>query len=159
MLACHAGGLALAADAARAVDPSAASWPPSSDRSFVDALHERIGRDGIVPSFARVEIALLSAGQPMFAFGTSGGAILQLNLYGFPDPKGTAELVAPLIDAAVGSASRYAVQLNGIEIVFHRRRTYNPMQVWAAAPPWGTGQIVRIPLSTELIDAMKPSGE
>ncbi|HSF93940.1 MAG TPA: hypothetical protein VLA52_02865 [Thermohalobaculum sp.] len=109
-----------------------------------------------MPDFARLEIAPVSAGRPTFTFRDPGQVILQLNLYGFPDPKGTSALVAPLIDAASSIAARHALALTGIEIVFHRRDGYNPMQVWAAKPPYSAEQTSLTPLGAELIESMRP---
>ena len=151
--------MAVAGNAVTAPSPLADARLAPAQHEFIDTLYERIERDGIVPEFSRLEIAPLYANQPTFAFRQAGYVVLQLNIYGYPDPKGTAELVAPLLEAAVNTSTRYALQLNGIEIVFHRRRGYNPMQVWAATPPWGPEQLFLTPLSAELIDAMKPNGE
>ena len=112
-----------------------------------------------LPEFAWLEIAPLFVDRLTFAFRNSGQVVLRMNVHGYPDPKGTAALVAPLIDAASSTAERYALALTGIEIVFHRRHRYHPMQVWAAIPPWGADQIFLTPLSAELIETMKPPRE
>lgn len=133
--------------------PAAASLTRTVDAVFIDALYQEIERTGSVPEFAWLEIAPLYIDRPTFAFRGEKQVVLQLNIFGYPDPKGTRETVAPLLEAAASTADRYRVPLSGIEIVFHRRRAFNPMQVWAATPPWGDNQIFQTPLSAEQIEA------
>ena len=128
---------------------AAQSVPPSDSAlagdAFVEALHRRIGQDKIVPEFGRLEIPPLVVNEKTFAFPEKQGTVLQLNIFGYPDPKGTQNLVAPLIEAAVSVAGGHEVSLDGIEVIFHRRDEFNPMQIRAATPPWGPEQIFFVP--------------
>lgn len=136
--------------------PMAQSDSPA-DEAFIEALRQRISQEKIVPEFGRLEIPPLYVNKPTFAFPENQGRVLQLNIFGYPDPKGTSQLVAPLIALGAQVAEQHQVSLAGIEIVFHRRQEYNPMQVWAATFPWGEAQTFRTPLTDELVEAMKPA--
>lgn len=130
---------------------------PPADEAFIDSLRQRINQEKIVPEFGQLEIPPLYVNKPTFAFPENQGSVLQLNLFGYPDPKGTSQLVAPLIAVGAQVAEQHELSLAGIEIVFHRRQDYNPMQVWAATSPWGEAQTFRIPLTDELVKTMEPA--
>ena len=121
----------------------------SIDQTFIDLLQQRIDQGKIIPEFARLEQPGLFVNKPTLAFRENQGTVLQLNIFGYPDPKGTKEIVAPLIEAGATVANQHEISLTGIEVIFHRRETYNPMQVWANTPPWKEGQMFLTPPTTE----------
>ena len=134
--------------------PSSTPAPPIDEAAFKSDLYQQIADRDVVPQFATLTIAPLYIEQPTFAFRPNEGIILQLNIFGYPDPKGTKQLVAPLIELGADVAARHEVSLNGIEVVFHRRSNYNPMQVWANIPPWDIEEMILTPLTRELIEEM-----
>lgn len=137
---------ACATTAAQSGPATTAESPSSSsEQTFIEALHQRLSRDKTVPEFGRLEIPPLYIKKPTFAFPENQGTVLQLNIFGFPDAKGTQQLVAPLIGIAAEVADEYEIALSGIEVVFHRRQTHHPMLVWANTPPWEADNIFLTP--------------
>ena len=106
-----------------------------NQESLITALHDAINSQQLVPDFARFELVPIQ-NRPTLAFPENQGLVIKINIFGYPDPKGTDRLVGPLVEVTAEVAERQQVSLNGLEIVFHRRQNNNPMQVWAARPPW-----------------------
>ena len=113
----------------------------AKDQTFIDLLQQRIDQGKIIPEFATLKRPGLIVNKPTSAFRENQGTVLQFNIFGYPDPKGTKEIVAPLIEVGATVADQHEITLSGIEVIFHRRETYNPMQVWANTPPWGKGRM------------------
>jgi len=127
----------------------------STDQVFIEALQQRIDQEQMVPEFARLAQPELFINKPTFAFRENPGTVLQLNVFGYPDPKGTKNIVPPLIEAGATVADQHEITLSGIEVIFHRRDTYNPMQIWANTPPWKEEQMFLTPITDELLQEME----
>ena len=119
-------------------------------KDFIKALADTINQQALLPDFAELVVAPLYLNERTFSFNAKDTTVLQLNIFGYPDPKSTETLVPPLIEVSKNLATQYNIPLTGLEIIFHRRHTINPMLIFAATPPWGTEQTTITPLSAEL---------
>lgn len=141
--------------AAQNSQPVISTSDSSPEQTFTETLQQRIDQKKIVPEFARLELPVLLVNKPTFAFRENQGTVLQLNIFGYPDPKGAKNIVAPLIEVGATVADQHEISLTGIEVVFHRRDTYNPMQIWANTSPWKEEQMFLTPITDELLEEMK----
>lgn len=123
---------------------------PPQTTDFTQTLADTIKQQTLLPDFAELVVAPLYLNERTFSFTAKNATVLQLNIFGYPDPKFTETLVAPLINVSTTLATQHNIPLTGIEIIFHRRHTLNPMLIFAATPPWGTEQTIMTPLSDEL---------